>query len=67
MTRHSRPRDGMNRDIGADDETRTDEEVREESAPDDGRDQGALLDVDANLESNHRRDRDAERDRPIAG
>ena len=55
------------RDIGADSETRTDEEIREEPAPRRNEDQGALLDVDANLESDQERDRDAEGDRPIAG
>ena len=67
MTRRSRRGVDMPRDSGADDGTRTDEEVREEFAADGDRDQGALLDVDANLKPDSGRDRDAERDRPIAG
>ena len=53
-------------DIGADAETQTDEEIREESVPL-RRDQGALLDVDANEDADRGRDRQAEGDRPIAG
>ena len=54
------------RDIGADSETRTDEEIREEPVRP-SPDQGALLDVDANEDADRGRDRAAEGDRPIAG
>ena len=65
MTRRADRKEAEHRDIGADAETRTDEEIREQPAPE--RDQGAVLDVDANVEPDRRRDREAEGDRPVAG